>query len=79
MNFNAFVLSLCVLVFMMVCITIVNPASTLQLYLKTGDPHFNVIIVDFDSNDIDIEAALQRSDLKRLASFCLIVYPSFKP
>ena len=31
----------------------------------TRDPHFNVIIVDFDSNDIDIEAALHRSDLKR--------------
>ena len=36
-----------------------------QLYLETGDPHVNIIIVDFSSTDIDVSAALNRSQLKR--------------
>ncbi|XP_001638687.2 N-acetyl-beta-glucosaminyl-glycoprotein 4-beta-N-acetylgalactosaminyltransferase 1 isoform X2 [Nematostella vectensis] len=36
-----------------------------EIYLRTRDPHFNVIIVDFNSTDIDIKAALERSPLRR--------------
>lgn len=39
--------------------------NMVELYLETGDPHVNIIIVDFSSTDIDVEAALERSQLKR--------------
>jgi len=36
-----------------------------QIYLETLDSHVNVIIVDFNSTDIDIEKSLRSSKLKR--------------
>eukprot|EP00112_Aurelia_sp_Birch-Aquarium-sp1_P010151 Seg2181.2 transcript_id=Seg2181.2/GoldUCD/mRNA.D3Y31 product="N-acetyl-beta-glucosaminyl-glycoprotein 4-beta-N-acetylgalactosaminyltransferase 1" protein_id=Seg2181.2/GoldUCD/D3Y31 len=36
-----------------------------KIYLETLDPHLNVIIVDFNSTDIDIEKSLRNSMLKR--------------
>ncbi|XP_031566309.1 uncharacterized protein LOC116301396, partial [Actinia tenebrosa] len=36
-----------------------------EIYLKTRDPHLNVIIVDFSSDDIDVQEALRRSPLVR--------------
>ncbi|KAJ7376477.1 hypothetical protein OS493_034467 [Desmophyllum pertusum] len=39
--------------------------NMVELYLETGDPHVNIIIVDFNSTDIDVTAALKRSQLKR--------------
>ncbi|XP_041853911.1 beta-1,4-N-acetylgalactosaminyltransferase 3 [Melanotaenia boesemani] len=36
-----------------------------QLFRKTGDANFNVIITDFDSTDMDVRKALQKSSLPR--------------
>eukprot|EP01137_Pigoraptor_chileana_P017133 Opistho-2@74753 len=35
------------------------------IYGNTKDPHFNVIVVDFGSTDIDVDAAFARSGLKQ--------------
>ena len=37
----------------------------LQIYSQTQDEHFSLVIVDYDSQDIDIEAELRNSTLKR--------------
>lgn len=39
--------------------------NMVELYSETRDPHINVIIVDFSSTDIDVDAALKQSALKR--------------
>lgn len=36
-----------------------------SLYLNTKDANFNVILVDFDSDDMDVEKALQDAHLPR--------------
>ncbi|XP_060118891.1 N-acetyl-beta-glucosaminyl-glycoprotein 4-beta-N-acetylgalactosaminyltransferase 1 [Heteronotia binoei] len=36
-----------------------------HLYLKTKDANFNIILVDFDSDDMDVEKALQEAHLPR--------------
>lgn len=36
-----------------------------NLYLNTKDANFNVILVDFDSDDMDVEKALQEAHLPR--------------
>ncbi|EDV22125.1 uncharacterized protein TRIADDRAFT_29300 [Trichoplax adhaerens] len=36
-----------------------------KLYVTTKDPNFSVVIVDFNSTDIDIDGLLKRSSLKR--------------
>ncbi|XP_072841660.2 N-acetyl-beta-glucosaminyl-glycoprotein 4-beta-N-acetylgalactosaminyltransferase 1 [Pogona vitticeps] len=36
-----------------------------NLYLNTKDANFNVILVDFDSDDMDVEKALQKAHLPR--------------
>lgn len=40
-----------------------------SLYLKTHDDHFNLILVDYDSDDMDVERALRRAKLPRYP-FC---------
>ncbi|KAG7279210.1 hypothetical protein CRUP_013602, partial [Coryphaenoides rupestris] len=34
-----------------------------ELYRVTKDPHFSLIIVDYDSTDMDVEKALQTASL----------------
>ena len=37
----------------------------LQIYARTGDEHFSLIIVDCDSEDMDIEQEAKKSSFKR--------------
>ncbi|XP_038620263.1 N-acetyl-beta-glucosaminyl-glycoprotein 4-beta-N-acetylgalactosaminyltransferase 1 isoform X1 [Tachyglossus aculeatus] len=36
-----------------------------ELFAHTGDPHFSVVLVDFDSDDMDVEQALRDARLPR--------------
>ncbi|XP_010638751.1 N-acetyl-beta-glucosaminyl-glycoprotein 4-beta-N-acetylgalactosaminyltransferase 1 [Fukomys damarensis] len=38
-------------------------ADMASLHAHTGDPHFSVILVDFESDDMDVERALRRARL----------------
>lgn len=56
-----------------------------KIYEETGDKNFNVIIVDYNSTDINIENELRNANLPRYGFYSLnkcqcdhIVYPSIK-
>ncbi|KAM7084687.1 N-acetyl-beta-glucosaminyl-glycoprotein 4-beta-N-acetylgalactosaminyltransferase 1 isoform 2-T2 [Molossus nigricans] len=40
-------------------------ADMAALHARTGDPHFSVILVDFESEDMDVERALRSAQLPR--------------
>lgn len=41
-----------------------------RLYKETGDTNFNLIITDYNSSDMDVKKALEKSSLPR---FCICV------
>lgn len=45
-----------------------------QLFRKTGDANFNLIIADFNSTDMDVRKALQKSSLPRCVCVCVCVF-----
>lgn len=41
-----------------------------KVYKATGDKNFNIILIDYNSIDIDVEKELKRANLPRY-NFCL--------
>jgi len=42
-----------------------------NLHRQTKDDNFNIIIVDFESEDMDVEQALRESSVPRYVSVCV--------
>lgn len=40
-------------------------ADMTALHARTGDSHFSVVLVDFESDDMDVESALRVARLPR--------------
>lgn len=40
-------------------------ADMAALHARTGDAHFSVVLVDFESEDMDVERALRAAQLPR--------------
>lgn len=40
-------------------------ADMTALHVQTGDSYFNIILVDFESEDMDVERALRAAQLPR--------------
>ncbi len=45
----------------------------MQIYQKTGDEHFSLIIVDYESEDMDIEQEVKKSSFKKYCTHCMLV------
>ena len=42
-----------------------TPTHNTQIYKQTQDEHFELVIMDFNSSDLDVEEVLRNSSLKR--------------
>lgn len=42
-----------------------------EVFRKTGDSNFNLIITDYSSTDMDVEQILQKSSLPRFVLVCV--------